>query len=486
MPKRRKQERVLLDWFNVSYRTLLLAALGLAVVGGGAALYLLGYFSPDSSPRGQAFAAITEAERLFSEAAVHGEGELQPLRDEARDRLETARAAFGATNYSDAMQAALASRNASMRLLARAGGDSGVPDVQFYKVEGNVQVKAARELIWRNATKTTTLKVGDQIKTDSTASAQIIYFNGTITTVKPGSILEIKELYDNPATRVQKVRENLRTGELVSSTQEASTAGSFHEVSTGNASVRASEQSEFETRFDEVNGTSVGVYQGAALVRSADREVQLGGRQSVSVEAPGRLGETMKLPPAPELLEPIDQKIFNVPDEDVQGLRVELVWESLGLPGTYRLQVSSGSLFGELKLDRPGLSRDRVMLPLSEPGSYYWRVAFRGAQGIEGPFSETRKFKVLAGRILNADDTTPPQLSIDDFLVFSSQVIVRGRTEPGAILAANGKLIDVGDDGSFTTIIQLRREGRNTIRFVAQDSAGNESAVERVAEVRSL
>ena len=87
---------------------------------------------------------------------------------------------------------------------------------------------------------------------------------------------------------------------------------------------------------------------------------------------------------------------------------------------------------------------------------------------------------------MNADDTTPPLLSIDDFLVFSSQVIVRGRTEPGAILAANGKTVDVGDDGSFTTIIQLRREGRNSIRFVAQDSAGNETRVDRVANAPVL
>jgi hypothetical protein len=486
MPKRRGQERILLDWFNVSYRTLLIVVLGLAVVGAATALYVRGHLAGGASPRGQAFAAIQDADRLLKEAAVLAEGDLEALGEEAGRELDRARQAFAQANYSDAMTAAMSSRNASLRLLARARGQGGVADVQFYKMEGNVQVKRARELIWRNASKTTALQVGDQIKTDSAASAQIIYFNGTITTIKPGSILEIKEMYDDPATRVQKVREALRTGEMISSTQQTSTAGSFHEVSTGNASVQTNGRSEFETRFDQINGTSVGVYQGEALVRSGSREVQLGGRQGVSVNVEGHVGERLQLPPTPVLLEPIDQKIFSVADDEVADLRVELSWEPLETPGTYRLQVSSSSLFGELLLDRPGLTRNRVVLPPSGPGSYYWRVAFRGAQGIESAFSETRKFKVLAGRILNADDTTPPALSLDDFLVFSSQVIVRGRTEPGAVLAANGKTIDVGDDGSFTTIIQLRHEGKNTIRFTAQDSAGNETTVDRVAEVRSL
>ena len=85
---------------------------------------------------------------------------------------------------------------------------------------------------------------------------------------------------------------------------------------------------------------------------------------------------------------------------------------------------------------------------------------------------------------MNVDDTIPPELVIDDFMVFSSQVIVRGHTESGAILEANGKKVDVGDDGAFTIIVGLRKEGRNRVRFVAQDAAGNETVVDRFAEVK--
>jgi hypothetical protein len=487
MALRRRQDRVLLDWFNVSYQTLLLAGLAILVVSVLVTLYLMGYLGGGTHPRAEASRSITEATRLLEMAlAASDSPDYDALRHTARGRLGEARQAMAEAMFPEALAAATESQQASRRLLALVQGKDSVRAVQFYRLEGKVQVKKARQLIWKDADKGMPLDVGDQIKTGSSASAQIIYFNGTVTTIKPGSILEIKELFDDPATRVQKVRETLRTGRMVSSTQNASAEGSVHEVTTQNASVQARGRSQFETRFDELNaGTEVGVYNGAAVVESGNQRRRLAGREQVSVNAQGKLGATVKLPPTPTLLEPIDQKIFTV-GSDGGDAQIRLLWEDVELPGTYHLQLSSSSLFGQLLLDRENITSTRVLLPPTEPGSYYWRAAFRTPNGLESAFSETRKFKVLTGRVLNVDDTQPPELVIDDFLVFSSQVIVRGRTESGAILEANGKKVDVGDDGSFTTIVKLRKEGRNNVRFVAQDAAGNETTVIRVAEVKIL
>ena len=51
------------------------------------------------------------------------------------------------------------------------------------------------------------LEIGDQVKTSSSASAQLIHFDGTLTTVQPGSLLEIRDLYEDPVTKVRRVRE---------------------------------------------------------------------------------------------------------------------------------------------------------------------------------------------------------------------------------------------------------------------------------------
>jgi hypothetical protein len=82
-------------------------------------------------------------------------------------------------------------------------------------------------------------------------------------------------------------------------------------------------------------------------------------------------------------------------------------------------------------------------------------------------------------------DTTPPLLTIDDFLVFASQVIIRGKTEAGVLLTVGGNKVDVYDDGTFTTVVALKHEGVNHVQFVAQDIAGNETRVERTATVDS-
>ena len=74
-------------------------------------------------------------------------------------------------------------------------------------------------------------------------------------------------------------------------------------------------------------------------------------------------------------------------------------------------------------------------------------------------------------------------LKVDDFLVFASQVIIRGKTEPGALLVIAGNKVDVYDDGTFTTVVALKHEGFNKVQMVAQDMAGNETRLERTASV---
>ena len=58
-------------------------------------------------------------------------------------------------------------------------------------------------------------------------------------------------------------------------------------------------------------------------------------------------------------------------------------------------------------------------------------------------------------------------------------VIVNGRTEPGSTLWIDNEKIDVDDDGTFYAVVRLRKEGLNEIRFVAQDTAGNETELVR-------
>ena len=95
----------------------------------------------------------------------------------------------------------------------------------------------------------------------------------------------------------------------------------------------------------------------------------------------------------------------------------------------------------------------------------------------------TRRFRVSAQKILDRSDTDPPSLQVTEFVPVGTMVVVNGLTEPGATLWVDNEKIDILDDGSFSTVVKLRRDGLNDVRFVAQDSAGNETEMIKSAYV---
>ena len=110
MAARRKQDRILLDWFNVSYQTLFLAGLAILALSVLVTLYLKGYVGVGSHPRAEAYRAIRDADRLLEMAvAANSPEELEPLRQKARSRLGEARQAFSESSFANAEQVAVAS-----------------------------------------------------------------------------------------------------------------------------------------------------------------------------------------------------------------------------------------------------------------------------------------------------------------------------------------------------------------------------------------
>ncbi|MEE9219312.1 MAG: FecR domain-containing protein [Acidobacteriota bacterium] len=480
--------RIQLDWYNVRYRTLWVwgICLVLGLAGGGIYFYYQKIYL--HSPQGQARYAIGEAEEMIEQSELHArEDRLKDLHDDARRFLDKARRDYSGGAYQDARVAAIRSQNFSRRLMDTArSGETAAKEVRFYKIEGDTKVKRAGSFIWERADAKLPLSVGDQIKTASNATAQIIYFDGTITTIKPRSLLEIKELYEHPTTKVRKVREKLNFGGVSSTLSGGNAAGSYHEVTTDTMSARAHERSEIEIGYDKEKGkTEVRVHRGKARIVAGKREFQVSQSEMVALDRNQRLVQRGHIPKAPDLLQPIEQKVFVY--GDTARAVTKLSWRRVGVAESYRLQISRRSLLGELLLDKGDVRTTSVKLPRLNAGSYYWRVAAVNSQGVESAFSETRKFKIVSSQaFVNREDKTPPPIEIKDFLVFSYQVIINGKTEPGAVVSIDGRRIDVYDDGNFTAVIKLKREGRNVLKIVAQDLSGNETQIRRTAYVEAF
>ncbi len=478
-----RKPAILLDWFTVSYRSIVLGIATLVLAAGavgGAVYYKYVY---EGSPKKRAAESISAAEKSLEQAssqATPAEG--TELKETAQRLLAEARRHFDASNFEDATRSAEQSQMSARRLLSLLKGEVARA-AQFYKIEGDVRVKKAREMVWIPAEKGMPLSAGDQIKTSSRSAAQIIYFNGTITTVTPGSLLEIKELYDNPSTRIQQVREQLREGRIASMTQDTTAEGSFHEIATTNTVATTQQRANLEVAYDDRQGrTRLAVHSGRTKVASTQggAGVALEAGEGVEVDREARVSEKTTLPPTPLLEEPIDHKIIQLGDAD-EGA-VELSWQKIPGARRYRVQVAGQALFSETLADRTVSSSSDTFARATE-GSYYWRVSALFDDGTEGPPSEVRKFRVVAGTLSPIGDRNPPPLSIEDFLPFATQVIVRGKTEPGATLTVDGNRIDVYDDGSFTSVIPLRRAGTVKLIFIAQDVAGNSTRLERTVTV---
>jgi hypothetical protein len=487
MNKGTDQTKIQLDWYNVRYRTIALWSLLIfgSVAGGGSYFYYYHYVR--TSPQGQARGAIHQAEGLLEQAGGQAQNErLQALHEDARRFLDSARANYDEANYNDARVAAIRSRNFSQKLLDIAsGGDTTTKEVRFYKIEGDTKVKRAGQFIWETADPNLPLSVGDQIKTSSDATAQIIYFDGTITTIKPGSLLEIKELYEHPTTKVRKVREKLDFGGVSATLAGSNVAGSFHEVATDTTSARSQVRSEIEIGYDQDSKkTEVRVHSGKAEVATGGKEIQVAPSEMVAVGQDQTLLQKRNIPRAPDLVQPLDQKVFVYDNTD--AATTVLVWNGVSGAVRYHLQISRRSLLGELLLDKDDVRSTSVKLPRLKVGSYYWRVATVSPDKVESAFSETRKFKIISTEIRDSQDKVPPRIEVKDFLVFSYQVIINGKTEPGALVSIDGQRVDVFDDGTFTAVIKLRREGKNVLNIVAQDISGNETQIQRTAYVEAF
>ena len=479
-----KGPQILLDWTTISYRTLMRGFVYLVVlVALGGVFYYLNA-ARRGSPEDRAEREIVLAERLVREArkAAGEDTRLRPIVKRSYTLLERARQFRERQEHEQARAAALQSQSFAQRVLR--GSPENVFSAQIYRYEGDVKVKRARQFVWDSVKSSTTLGVGDQIKTASSGSAQILYFDGTITTIRPGSLLEIRELSEDPSTRVRRVREKLNFGGVSATMTGGNVAGSFHEVSTDSVTTRAESKAQFEVAYDaKTKRTRAQVKSGSAKVKTGRKTMILRPLERLELKQ-DKVVRRDKLLPPPSLLNPSDQRVFVY--RDAKKAVTTLRWSKIKGASRYRLQISNTSLFGTVRLDRKALKSSHVKIAGLRNGTYYWRVAATDKQGVESAYSSVRKFKVTGTHIGRSEDTTPPSLEVVDFLPTGHLVIINGRTEPGALLTIDGRKIDVYDDGSFTAVVRLKREGYNDLNIEAQDAAGNTNRTRKRVYVESF
>jgi hypothetical protein len=348
-------------------------------------------------------------------------------------------------------------------------GAAGAGQAQFVEIQGEVEFRRGDGGDWQEARTRVQLLPGDYVRTAENGSAEIMFNDGTLYTVRPNTQFIVSPASSGSGGAPEQ------SIEMEYGWVNLSTSSRSSNVKTPGAVAQVKESSEAYVAVDK--GTSqgrFGAYRGGMQLSSSGGLTRDVGELQEVTQTGGLLSEPRSLPPRPEPLEPQDGLSLDLDP----SRRLVLAWS--GVPGAsrYALQVSRNKLFIDNVIDAENRTKTRATLGLRGEGSFLWRVAAFGPDGVQGPWSDSRKFRVAAsarGAAGEKGDTTPPQLDLDDVKTYGSISVVVGRTEPGARLEINGEQVKASADGAFTKTVQLSKEGWNIIEVRARDVSGNEA-----------
>ncbi len=460
-----------LDWFVIPIQRIRLwgVILLLVLVAGGIGYTL--YVKNRRSPQDRAKAEIAEAQTQLSKA-TKAAGTIRPGSNvaQARDFLRDASESYESAHYDEAFRLAVESESYSRRALGGSGsGDQG--DASFIFVEGEVTLQRAGRSTFEPARQRQPLFDGDFVKAGKTGSAEIMFYDGTLYTIRPGSLFECRRPASSEVAGSQI--------KMISGAVNVYTSGSVSTVATDAATAAIDKDSRVSVDVAPGDKTEVTSFRGRTTVSTGKETVVLEGQERIAADANTRvISPKVALPDAPQPTLPADNRVYDLKTGD----QVELKWSKVASAARYRLQISRSRLFvpdaTEVDLDDRVQTSARVKV--SREGSYFWRVAAIEPSGLTSDWSLVRRFKMMTEPVATAGgDTTPPPLEVYPPQQMGNIFLIFGKTEPGAIVTVNAEPADVEPDGSFKKTITVERDGAAMLTVKAVDAAGNET-VKRV------
>ena len=456
------------DWYSVSEETLRAFLIILAMILVlGAGFFGYRYWESHALER-EAGEVLDETQRLLKrlqdESRASGfRGEL----DDAWQGFQDARNQFSNQDFRGALDNARRSRNVLLSILEALNLSDTVGQAQFTSIQGDVEYRRGDGGEWQEARSRVSLQNGDYVRTSASGSAEIMFLDGTLYTVRPNTQFIVSSSRTAEGREEQAIQMEFGWVEL-------NTAQGAGNVRTPNAVARVQQDSEAFVAVDpKSNQGRFGAYSGGIeLTAKGGLKREIKPLEQV-VQNGGLLSEAAPLPGRPALVTPADNVDLNL-DRVAQ---LPLVWDPVQGAAWYALQVSRSHLFVDNIIDVKNRTAPKATLGLRGEGTFQWRVAAFDKSGVQGPWSKPWKFRVASFRGgAGEKDETPPALDLQDVKSYGSIFIVAGNSEPGAQVRINEEQVKVAADGSFTKTVQLDKEGWSFIEIRARDSWGNESS----------
>jgi hypothetical protein len=337
---------------------------------------------------------------------------------------------------------------------------------------GRVEIQRATDLAWRGAEENMRLASGDRVRTFSSARAEVSFDDGNVLRIKPDSLIVIGDLTENMRTKVRKSSVRLLVSNIEADIKKSVVRGSQFrlEMPTATADV---EKARLAVEIRPDKQSQVSVYSGQVALDTGAQKVQVTDRTSVVISALKEISRPETLLPAPALRSP--RPLETMPTAS-GGVAVPCVWDPVAGARVYRLEVAGDRFFDKPVLARDDVRETAVTTPALGPGVYYVRVAALDARGAAGDFSVPVPLRIVVDRV-------PPAVEVQKFVALRTgrgrELLVNGRTEPGASVSVGGVAVTVDASGDFSAVIRGPAADGPEAEIVARDRAGNVTTVRR-------
>ncbi len=386
---RRARQRWQRDWYQIDVDTIRGTLILVSVVVGVFAVWKGWDEIEERYQRGKYRRVLHEAHALQRSVRDHQTlTEYADYADEvasARASLQTAEEYAVDSRWEPALRSAERGRlllATVLRGLERAETNG---QAQFISVTNGVEFRRGERGEWQRAFSRGVLYAGDYVKTTDGASAEIMGVDGTVYTVREDTVILVGRSTGLAGGKPQ------RSIALNHGWVNLSTAKAASTVTTPDAEAEVDEDSSALVAYD--GSRRVGrfaAYSGSMQVASSGGQRRSLRKLEQVVQTGTALSEKRSLPAAPLQLDPNDNLELRL------GVDEELMLSWQPVPGArrYALQVARNRLFARNIIDIDDRETTWARLGLLGDGTFVWRVAAIGREGVIGPWSTPRRFKV--------------------------------------------------------------------------------------------
>lgn len=333
-------------------------------------------------------------------------------------------------------------------------------------ISGRVEIQRSTDLAWKGGQEGMRLASGDRVRTFSSARAEVGFDDGNVLRIKPDSLIVIGDLTENVRTKVRKSSVRLLVSNIEADIKKSVVRGSQFrlEMPTATADIDKARMS-VEIRPD--NQSQVSVYSGQVDLDTGSQKLQVTDRKTVTITALKEITAPENLLPAPRLSAPRPLETF---PSSAGGVSLSCAWDPVPDARAYRLEIAGDRFFDKPVLAREDLRVTTLATPSLGPGVYHVRVAGIDARGRTGDFADPVPVRIVV-------DRQPPFIEIEKFVVLQTgrgrEVLVNGRTEPGATVSVGGRPVVVDETGYFSAVLKGLAVVQAEMEILARDRAGN-------------